>query len=79
MSSEFWAIIGTGVTLGLGLGSLIIAQHAGIDSRLAQIESRAAQIELRLDSLHAEVSAIGQRVAYIEGRLEVQAPPEDSP
>lgn len=65
MSPEFWAIIGVGVTLGLGLGSLMIAQHSGINSRL--------------DSVHAELFNIGQRVAYIEGRLTIHAASQDTP
>ena len=66
MSQEFWAIIGVGIsiaTLIVGLGALLMTAHAGINSRL--------------DAMQIELSDIGQRIAYIEGRLDVDTSAEE--
>ena len=68
MSREFWAIIGVGVsisTLIVGLGALMVTAHAGINARL--------------DAMQVELTDIGQRVAYIEGRLDNQPSQEERP
>ena len=55
MSREFWAIIGVGITLGLGLGSLIVTQHASIN--------------FRLDSMGEDIGGLRERTAIVETRL----------
>jgi len=68
MSQEFWAIIGVGIsiaTLNVGLGALMVTAHAGINARL--------------DAMQMELTDIGRRVAYIEGRLNIQSSQEETP
>lgn len=67
MSQEFWAIIGVGIsiaTLIVGLGAFMVTAHAGINSRLDAMQ-------LEMGAMQVELSEIGQRIAYIEGRLDV--------
>ena len=80
-------------TLVVGLGALMVTAQAGVNDRLDSMQTRldSMQTQLgsmqdrldsmqdRLGSMQVELSAIGQRVAYIEGRLDNQASQEERP
>ena len=72
MSREFRAIIGVGVSV----GTLLVTMF-GLMS--LQMSSQHGSINARLDTMQIELIDIGQRVAYIEGRLDIQLPPEEKP
>ena len=72
MSREFWAIIGVGISV----GTLLVTMFGLL---LLQMSSQHGSINARLDAMQIELIDIGQRVAYIEGRLDIQLPPEEKP
>ena len=72
MSREFWAIIGVGISL----GTLLVTMFGLM---LSQMSAQHGSINARLDAMEIELIDIGQRVAYIEGRLDIQLPPEEKP
>ena len=78
MSRAFWAIIAVGVTLGLGLGGMILSGHGNIANRFDSIDTRFDSVETRLDAVQvgltnvrSDLSMLAQRVSYIEGQIGV--------
>lgn len=54
-------------------------QLGSMQDRLDSMQDRLDSMQDRLGSMQVELSAIGQRVAYIEGRLDNQASQEERP
>lgn len=75
MSKEFWAIFGVIVAFGLGLGGLIITSHSGIRT---DMNSNHAEIRADIRELRSYVLDVVERVARIEGRLEITVEPEQT-
>ena len=60
MSAELWAIIGVGVAL------------AGLQWRMyASLNGRMDRIEARLDRIEADLTSVKERLARLEGQVEL--------
>ena len=80
MSQELWAIIGVGnsiATLIVGLGAFMVTAHAGINSRLDAMQTELHVMQMEMGAMQTELSDIAQRIAYIEGRLDVDETREE--
>lgn len=73
MSREFWAIIGTGVSLGVpvvALAALMVTSANAINSRLDSMDARFAAIDNRFDSIDRQFDSIDNRFVAIDNRFD---------
>ena len=91
--SIIWTIIGVGIglaTLMLTLGGLILTQINGLqvqitanqtstENRLTGIESQNTELVDRVSRLETHVEVLREDVAYLAGRRNEPATPDDKP
>ena len=70
---QFWAIFTVIVAFGLSLGGSMFTSHSDI---LTDIKSSHAEIRADIGELRSYVLGVVERVARIEGRLEITVEPE---
>ena len=72
MSREFWAIIGTGISLGVlvvALAAFMVTSANAINSKLDSMDARLLRIESVLEGV---ISRLGR----VEGRLQIPDDPD---
>ena len=72
MSREFWAIIGTGISLGIlvvALAAFMVQSVNAINSRLDSMDARFVAIDNRFDSIDRRFDSIDRRFDSIDARF----------